>query len=207
MSFRQRSGPPSWFVIVVGVAIVFGIYYVWLGFRNFVNTGVSVSESTEQAVQQVTATALQIREIEFNAPSPLPSLTPVPACQEFVVRVPEAIVRATPDINSGIVGALKEGEIVCVIALVPNTNWYLIDQNTLTRRLEMVYMHRDIIRALHPTATPTNTLSPTPTDTATMTQKPSPQPTEPPITATRQRTLPSPTPLPSATAAPASVSL
>ena len=199
---RRRSGPPSWFVILLGIAIVFGVYYLWLGVRNFVATGVTVAESTQQAVVGITSTALRIREMEFNAPTPLPSFTPVPPCQEFMVRVPEAIVREMPNTNSRIVAALREGETVCVIAALPDSDWYIIDENPLTRRLDKVYMHRDIIRALNPTATPTITPTPAPTATPTRTLTPAPTATLPPVT----RTLPQ-MPLPSDTPAPASASV
>ena len=210
MRFGQRSGPPSWFTILLGIAIVFGVYYLWLGLRNFMSTGVSVAESTLQAIDQNTATAIRIEEIEFNAPTLLPSITPVPPCQEFVVRVPIALVRSGPSISSRIVAGLREGDTVCVIMMLPDSEWYLIDENERTRRIEKVYMHRDIVRALNPTATPTITLTPTntstPTATATPTETllPTAAPTQAPLSETR---LPSPTPSPSATATAPSVSL
>jgi len=103
-------------------------------------------------------------------------------------------VREAPDTGSRIVGALKEGETVCVIAALPDTEWYLIDDNPLTRRLDKVYMHRDIIYALNPTATPTITFTPMPTDTATYTFTPRARPTEALATATGPARLPPPSP-------------
>ena len=210
MRYGQRSGPPSWFIILLGIAIVFGVYYLWLGLRNFMSTGATVSEATLRAIDHSTATAIRIEEIEFSAPTLLPSITPVPPCQDFIVRVPIAIVRAGPSISSRIVAGLREGETVCVIAMLPDSEWYLIDENERTRRIEHVYMHRDIIRALNPTATPTITLTPTvtltPTASATPTDTPVPTvaPTQAPTSMTR---LPSPTSTPSATATAPSISL
>lgn len=207
MRYSQRSGPPSWFIILLGIALVFGLYYLWLGLRNFMVTGVSVSESTHQAITQNTATAVRIIEIKVNAPTPLPSFTPVPPCQDFEVRVPIAIVRAGPDIESRIVGSLREGEVVCVIAWIPASDWLLIDQNALTRRIESVFMHRDIVRALYPTATATNTLTPTITNTPTDTPTPTARPTNPPVTATREPRSPALAPSHTATPLPASINL
>ena len=210
MRYGQRSGPPSWFIILLGIAIVFGVYYLWLGLRNFMSTGVSASESTLQAIEEDTATAIRFEEIEFNAPTLLPSITPVPPCQEFVVRVPIATVRSGPSTSSSIVTGLREGETVCVITLLPDSEWYLIDQNERTRRIESVYMHRDIIRALNPTATPTitptptNTLTPTASATPTDTPVPTVAPTQ---AATSMTRLPSPTATPSATSTAPSISL
>ena len=212
MNDGRRSGPPSWFVILVGIAVVFGVYYVWLGLRNFMASGVSVAESTLQAIEESTATASRIEEIVLSAPTPLPSFTPVPPCQEFVVRVPIAIVRAEPSTSSSIVEGLREGETVCVITMLPDSEWYLIDQNMLTRRLERVYMHRDIIRALNPTPRPSATAIPSdtaiPTATATQSDTPAPRwaPAEARLTATNWLP-PRPTATASPTAAAPSISL
>ncbi len=210
MRYGQRSGPPSWFIILLGIAIVFGVYYLWLGLRNFMSTGVSASESTLQAIEEDTATAIRFEEIEFNAPTLLPSITPVPPCQDFVVRVPIATVRSGPSTSSSIVTGLREGETVCVITMLPDSEWYLVDQNERTRRIESVYMHRDIIRAVNPTATPTITPTPTKTLTPTASATPTdtPVPTLAPTQAATSTTrLPSPTATPSATATAPSVSL
>ena len=204
----QPSEPPAWFVLLVGVAIVLGVYYLWQGWRNFRASGVSASESTLQAIEEDTATAIRFEEIEFNAPTLLPSITPVPPCQDFVVRVPIATVRSGPSTSSSIVTGLREGETVCVITMLPDSEWYLVDQNERTRRIESVYMHRDIIRALNPTATPTITPTPThtltPTASATPTDTPAPTATQAATSTTR---LPSPTATPSATATAPSISL
>ncbi len=210
MRYGQRSGPPSWFIILLGIAIVFGVYYLWMGMRNFMSTGVSVSESTRQASDQSTATAIRIEEIEFNAPTLLPSITPVPPCQDFEVRVPIAIVRSGPSTSSRIVAGLREGVTVCVITMLPDSEWYLVDENERTRRIEKVYMHRDIVRALNPTATPTITLTPTNTLTPTASATPTETlvPTDVPTQDSRPVTrMPSPTAMPSATATSPSISL
>ncbi len=207
MRYGQRSGPPSWFVILLGIAIVFGIYYLWVGLRNFMASGASVVESTRQAIVQDTATAVRIHELEVSAPTPLPSFTPVPPCQEFGVIVREAIVRAEPSTNSRIVDALKEGETVCVITKLPDSDWYLIDRNALTRRIDRVFMHQAIVRALHPTETPTVTLTPTPTPTATKMIVRTARPTKGPSRPTVDLSRPSPTPSDTPTALPASIHL
>lgn len=197
MAYSQRAGPPSWFVILLGIAIVFGLYYLWIGLRSFMSSGVTVVESTRQAIERSTATAVRIVELQYLAPTPLPTYTPVPACQEFVVIVRSAIVRASPSTDSRVVESIKSGETVCVIAKHPNSEWYVLDKNTLTRRLEPVYMRGDIIRALYPTDTPTRTPTATPSATPTATIMPSATAT--PVkqaTSARQRFAPVSTPSP-----------
>ena len=207
MGYGQRAGPPSWFVILLGIAIVFGLYYMWLGLRNFMSTGVTVVESTRQAIEETTATAIRIVELERLAPTPLPTYTPVPPCQDFVVIVRSAIIRAEPSTNSSIVDAVDEGDTVCVIAKEPESEWYVLDKNTLTRRLEPVYMHERIIRALNPTFTPTRTNTPAPTITPTVTLTPSITQTRLPTAPPATPNLPSTTPVPNGTPTRASINL
>ena len=213
MRQSRRSGPPSWFILLLGIAIVFGVYYLWLGLRNFMSTGVGVAETTLQAIEHETATAVRFQEIQFDVPTPLPSFTPIPPCQDFVVSVSIATVRSEPSTSSRIVEGLTEGETVCVITALQDGEWYLVDQNSRTRRIEKVYMHRDIIRALNPTARPTATVTPTETLTPTVTMTPSEtlspttKPTEATLAVTSPPPSPSPSPTPSATAKPLSVSL
>ncbi|MDE2856668.1 MAG: SH3 domain-containing protein [Chloroflexota bacterium] len=197
MAYGRRAGPPSWFVILLGIAIVFGLYYLWIGLRSFMSSGLTVVESTRQAIERTTATAVRIVELQYLAPTTLPTYTPVPPCQEFVVIVRSAIVRSSPSTDSRIVEAIKEGETVCVIARQPNSEWYVLDKNTLTRRLEPVYMREDIIRALYPTDTPTRTPTATPSATPTASFTPSDtataSPTLPQATSTKGLIAPIPT--------------
>jgi len=197
VAYGRRAGPPSWFVILLGIAIVFGLYYLWIGLRSFMSSGLTVVESTRQAIERTTATAVRIVELQYLAPTPLPTYTPVPPCQEFVVIVRSAIVRSSPSTDSRIVEAIKEGETVCVIARQPNSEWYVLDKNTLTRRLEPVYMREDISRARDPTDTPTRATTATPSDTPTASFTPSDtataSPTLPQATSTKGLIAPIPT--------------
>ena len=154
-----------------------------------------------------TATAERIVELQILAPTSLPTFTPVPSCEDFVVTVRTAIIRSRPSTNSKIVDSVDEGDTVCVIAKEPNSDWYVLDSNPLTRRLEAVYMHEDIIRALNPTPTqtptPTPSTTPSPSPTFTRSPTPTPLPTRRQIT----RDAPSITPRPTITPTPASVRL
>ncbi len=207
VGYPQRSGPPSWFIFLIGIAVVFGVYYLWLGLRNFMATGATVIESTRQAIVEYTATAERIVELEILAPTALPTFTPVPSCEDFVVTVQTAIIRSQPSTNSRIVGAVDEGETVCVIAREANSEWYVLDDNPLTRRLEPVFMHEDIIRALHPTPTPTRTFTPSPTTSPSPTFTKSPTPTPLPSRRPSTQEAPSITPRPTITPTRASVRL
>lgn len=199
---RGSGGPPAWFIFIVGVAIVFGIYYVWLGVQNFLRTGGrGIAETTQQAQVITTATARVRPTANLNI---LPTFTPVPTCLDFVVSVPNAIVREAPSPNGAIVTSYSQNETVCVLGRPqPDSEWYTIDMNPRTRRLETAYMHESVIQALYPTPTPTRTPTPAPTltspPTPTASITPSPRPTEtldpdvtdtPPPTATPSPTLP-----------------
>ncbi len=203
-----RSGPPAWFVFVVGVALVFGLFYLWQGLQTFFRTGgLGVVEATQRAQVVSTATSERSTRVQLsgiNDVTPRPTNTPVPECQDFVVSVPNAIVRDAPASGGAIVTSLNEGESVCVLGLEPETEWYVIDQTPGTRRLDLAYMHETVIRAVNPTVTPSRTPSPLPTvteaPTDTPTISPTPRPTQPPRTPDPQITdTPEPTLTPSAT--------
>ena len=189
-------------IFLLGMALVFGAYYLWSGLQGFISSGgLPIFESTEQAMDVATATARQVIVQQQIVMTPFPTNTPFPECQDFIVDVPSAVVRERPSTASLAVDSLAFGEIVCVIEQVgENSDWYRIDLNRATRRIEDAYMHADIIEALNPTATPTLTFTPAPTVTAmptpTRTRMPSPEPTntrDPNASATPSPTAP-PTP-------------
>ena len=176
---RRSSGPPAWLIFLVVIAFVFAGYYLWTGAQSFMRAGgLGVVEATARADVIATATADRVLNAVRN--TPVPTLTPIPDCQLFVVSVPSAIVREAPNTNAAIVASWDRGTEVCV--LTHDGEWYTIDSNPRTRRIEFAYMHESIISAVEPTATPTITASPPPTVTDVPTLTPSltftPRPTE-----------------------------
>lgn len=181
----RRGGPPGWFVLLIAVALVFGVYYLWLGMQNFfISGGLGVVESTERAVIVNTATAERFARSGIGAQdaTPQPTRTPIPECQAFVVSVPNAIVREEPSTQSAILMQYAEGTSVCVLGRAGESEWFIIDQEPNRRRLEPAYMHESVIRAVNPTATPSRTPPPLPTGTVTPlpTVTPVPSDTPPP---------------------------
>jgi hypothetical protein len=179
-SRRGGGGPPAWLIFLVIVALVFGAYYMWLGIQNYLRTGgLGVAEATERANIIATSTAERISALPTQTQPP--SFTPVPECQAFVVSVPSAIVRDAPSPNAAIVTSLPQGTDVCVLGRDEGSEWYAIDSNPRTRRLEIAYMHETVINAVNPTPTITRTPTPLPTITSLPTLTPSdtpiPQPT------------------------------
>jgi hypothetical protein len=176
----RRSGPPVWIIFLVGIALVLGGYYIFLGVRNFLRAGgLGVAEATQAALIEASATQVAIIP---TLPLLIPTLTPVRECIPFVVSVPSAIIRSAPSQNGAIIEALPQGSEVCVIERTSSSSdWFLIDQNTITRRVEAGYMNESVIEAVNPTLTPTLTprpsITPSPTDTPTQTVTPSPRPT------------------------------
>jgi len=186
-SSYRRGGPPSWLIFLLGIAVVFGLFYLWTGIQNFIASGgLPIFEATEQAVEVATETAVQVQTQQtVSTIPPRPTATPFPECIDFVVNVPSAVVREGPTTGSLALDSITEGEVVCVISRAEtNPEWYLIDENPATRRIEPAYMFEDIIQALNPTPTPTNTFTPAPTvtpvPTATPTLSPTPAPTRTP---------------------------
>jgi hypothetical protein len=195
---RGRDAPPTWLVFLVAIALVFGLYYLWLGVQNFLRTGGGgVVEATERAQIVLTTTA----ELVLPSRTPLPVATPVPACEDFVVTVPSANVRKSPNQDAAVLKVFTENQTVCVLGrAAPDSEWYAVDLLPESRRVSLAYMHESVIQALHPTMTPSRMPTPLPTVTTT----PSPMPTSTPVprpTETRDPRLTN-TPLPTTTPSP-----
>jgi hypothetical protein len=184
MTRRGGDGPPAWLIFLVGIALVFGGYYLWLGAQNFLRTGGrGVIETTEQA--QIVSSATAQSFISTRQPTSVFSPTPVPECEPFVVNVPNARVRQSPSEGSATIDSLFQNQEVCVLGRAePDSEWYIIDQNPANRRLELAYMHESVLESVNPTPTPSRTPTPLPTITST------PMPTLTPVTPTL---TPSPT--------------
>lgn len=200
---RGSDGTPSWVIFLLGGALVFGLYYVGIGIRDFFQTGgLGIVESTQRAEIVSTATAVQV-QVRSQSATPIPSITPMPTCMEFVVIVPNAIVREQPSTSATIITQWGLGTTVCVMGrAAQNSEWYSVDGNPRTRRIDEAYMREDVIEASNPTATPSLTFTPlptiTPTFTATVTSTSLPQPT---VTGDTDATN-TPTPTPTATPTP-----
>lgn len=212
MRRNSRSGPPALLAFLLATALVFGVYYVWQGVQTFLRTGgLGVVEATTRAQEVSAATATGIQSRATLPVTLLPTSTPPPTCTDFRVIVPAAIVREGPSTGSAVLGQFREGDSVCVLGMEAGGEWYSIDFNPSTRRIELGYMNIVLIEPMNPTLTPSitptpsNTVSPPPTVTNVPTKPPtrtaSPLPTDtrdPRWTLTPLPTR-TPTPLPSNT--------
>lgn len=200
----MRQSPTSpWLVFLTAVAVIFGLYYLWQGFRTYLQSGgLGVLEATEQA--QIVATATAINRLEASRQVTLrPTSTPIPECKEFTVSVPSAIVRDTASTNGTIVTSWNRGTRVCMIDRAPEDNeWFIVDGNPETRRIEFAYMHETVIEALNPTLTPSRTPTPLSTVTPLPSDTPSRTPTPAPTVTTDPRATATPTQTPTRTPTP-----
>lgn len=194
---RYRSGPSPLVVVLVGAMLVFGGYYVWLGFVGFLeNRGDITANVTREAIASATALAAP--------PAMLPTLympptfTSLPPCMWFEVNVDRAVYRECPNQNDRecpIREVVTYGTELCIYSRVPgNSEWYVVDLNPNGAYRDTVYIHQSVVKALNPTPTITVTFTPLPTVTTT------PSPTPPAESPTP--TLPSATPKPEATDTP-----
>jgi len=201
--YGSSGGLPGWLVFVVAVAVGLGGYYLWTGVRDYIRAGgLGIVEATQRA--DIIASATQARAVVFTAAAPVvtlfPSPTTVPPCQDFEVAAPVAIIRDRPSTNGAIVEQLPQGSVVCVIGRAggdPESEWYMLDSNPRTRRLDEAFMREDVILPLNPTFTPSRTvtrpptvtpipttpspISPTPSATLTVTPSVTPTNTLPPV--------------------------
>lgn len=185
--YGRGGGLPPWLTFMLAVALVFGAYYVWTGVQDFIRAGgLGVVEATQRA--QIIASATLDRAATITQAAPVitarPSPTALPPCQDFAVAYNVAIVRERPSVNSAVLDQIPLGTIVCVLSreAEPNDDWYLIDTQPRTRRLDAGYMREELIEAVNPTPTPSRTIPPPPTVT------PLPATPTPRVTVTRTPT-------------------
>ncbi len=207
-SSYESSGVPAWIVFLSAIALVFGGYYLWTGLSGFIDTGgLGVQEVTQQAEQEASATAdTRTFSVPQSAFTAMPSSTPLPECQDFrVIAQPSAVLRSAPTTTSSPLQSISNGEIICVLQRQADSEWYLVDINPVTRRIEAGYIRDDLVESANPTSTPSQTNTPAPTVTLTPSLTPSdtPPPTatytpNPAVSPTPSIT---PTPLPTATPA------
>ncbi|MBK8020672.1 MAG: SH3 domain-containing protein [Chloroflexi bacterium] len=160
-----RSRSPSPLAFLIAIAIVFGAYYLFTGFQTYLRTGgLGVEEATRQAEVIASATADRVtRALPVAQMTLRPTATPPPTCQDFRVSVPAGIVRETPSTSGTVVTQFTQGTVVCVLGREANSEWYTIDLNPNTRRIDLAYMHETVIEAVNPTPTATQTLPATAT--------------------------------------------
>jgi hypothetical protein len=190
-------------VFLIAVATGLGGYYLWTGVQDYLRAGgLGIVEATQRA--ELIASATQARVVIITAAAPVvtlfPTPTDVPPCQDFEVAAPVAIIRDRPSVNGAILDQVPQGTVICVIGRAgddPDNEWFLLDFNRRTRRLDAAYMREDVILPLNPTLTPSRTVtrpptvtaipttpspfSPTPSLTPTLINSPTPTFTLPPV--------------------------
>lgn len=170
---RQGSGPPAWFTFLLGIAFVFGGFYLWTNLQIFMQTGViSVGEATAISAQDVTATAVRQITAVADLPTRRPTATPKPPCQSFEVSAANGIMRQAASTTSVLLESLPQGTILCVLDSLQGGDgftWYFIDRDAITNFIEPGYMREDVVTAINPTPTVSNTPLPLPTITLTYT--------------------------------------
>jgi hypothetical protein len=168
----RGDGPPAWFITIIGIALVFGAFRVWIGIQDFFSAGgVPLPIASEQAQERASETAVIQATIISTR---FPSATPPPACQEYIVRSGAGLIniRAANSTVAPIIETLNEGQTVCVLQQLDE--WYLIDRDTRTRRIEEGYIFEGLIVPANPSPTPSQTFTPPPTITLTFTPTPTP---------------------------------
>ena len=191
----QRGGPPGWLILLVAIALVFGGFYLLQGTQTFFRTGgLGVEESTQRARNVSTATAERVTRMATQPSERRPSATPQPECQDFrVIGQPNGVVREQPSASAAVITGLSPGTIVCVLGRAGIPDWYLVDLNPETRRLDEAYMNEVVIEAVYPTPTSLPTVTQAPTRPPTETPPPSATPSPAPPTSTRSPRTAAPT--------------
>jgi hypothetical protein len=203
MYSRQSKNVPGWVVVVAGLLLVFGGYYIWRGVVAFFESHGNITAPATYAVSaQQTPTEDDLSTLDFSQPGPVAAPTQR-VCQDFRVSVIRARVRECPKDTCGTISTPGQGTKICVYGPVPQApDWYEINVSPDEPMPRTGYMHSSVLDAINPTKRPTPTFTPLPTvtplpsltPTRTFTPLPSHTP-NPAVPATRTRTA-TPTPAP-----------
>lgn len=192
----KRSNEPGGLMIFIVVAIVgVAAYFLWTGLIDVVETGGEINAPlTREAATIFAATALSQPTKPIYRPEPVPTRTPEPPCQEFIVTYNGyAAVRDNPALSDPAIAGLPRGTRVCVWEHLPASGFYLVKVE-IDGRDRLAYMNEAVIEAVNPTFTPSNTFTPLPSITPRPTDTPSRTPTRDPQVTPSQTPTPPPTP-------------
>ncbi|MBI5959990.1 MAG: hypothetical protein HY866_14720 [Chloroflexi bacterium] len=207
---HHRSGPSPLLVVALVAFMIFGGYFVWVGFLDFLeDQGDITAQVTRQAVNTATALSAPVGRLPTQY---MPAtFTPLPPCQWYKVNVERAVYRDCPSKDNTqcpIRDVVTYDTEMCVYSRAPeNPEWYIVELNPGGAYREIVFMHESVLEPVNPTptvtatATPLPPASPTPFYTATPSDTPlpsiTPAPTQPPVLdASPSPALPTITPLP-----------
>jgi hypothetical protein len=180
---HYQKGPSPLTVVLIGMVFVFGGYLMWTGLIDWFDEGNqnNVSQNSTQAAEST-----ETSQFFSNQPTVqfFPTPTPIPDCQAFYVRGPQAaFVRECPNANCVDIAYVDPDIDVCVIERAndpeysQSEEWYKIIIDPEEIFAEFGYMHESVLRSRNPTATPANTFAPFPTVTLTPTDEPTLTPT------------------------------
>lgn len=170
---KRSSSPPTWFIMLIGVAFVFGGFRLWQEVQFFFREG-QFFLPTATLNSRITPTPAPNLIIATRFPSP----TPLPECQEYIVTADSVNVRAQPSTIAQVLEIIAKDTVVCVLA--KEGEWFFVDRDKRTRRLEAGYIYEPLLRSAIPTPTTTPTVRPAPTITLTFTRTPTPTATATP---------------------------
>ncbi len=206
MYSRQSKNFPTGLIILAGMLLVFGGYYVWRGMMDFLDSSGNITApATSTALARLTITlGAQTDEPTVNFIAPvLATKTPARPCQEFRVNVVRARVRECPKDSCNTVVLPGQGAKICVLGSVPSApDWYEINLSPDDTIPQIGYMHNSVLDPANPTPRPTRTpkplatVTPIPSETPTRTPTPLPTHTPNPAAPATWTNTPTPTPVP-----------
>ncbi len=207
MYARQPSRTPAWLVVLAGVLLVSGAYFLWRGLLSHIESGgqiaTPIGATPDDVAGRQPATGEvpgSFKPLEFTQATP----TPQRPCQEFKVNVIRARIRECPRETCETLDKPAQGTIICVYGVAMNApDWYEVNMLPGDPIPRIGYMHNSVIYPLKPTQRPSHTYTPLPTVTSVPTQRPTRTLTPPPTrTLDPAATVATTTPTPAPTATP-----
>ena len=183
-------------IVVIGALVVFGGYYIWIGFLQFLeDEGNITAQVTRQAFASATAQVGSTLRPTIFMPA---TFTPLPPCQMFRVTAERAVYRSCPSQDNRqcpIVEVVPYDTELCVYSRAPeNPEWYVIELNPGGAYRDIVYMHESVLKPVNPTPTPSLTSTPLPTVSPIPSNTPLPTVPASPTATPNPQATPSPSP-------------
>jgi hypothetical protein len=159
---RRASEIPFWLIVVSTLVVLAACYFFYRGAMTFLTTGgdiaAPITTRTVAAALNLTDTAVPTVQIM--------TATPQRPCLDFRIDVVKARVRECPKDTCDTTTILNQYVIICVYGDAPNApDWYEVNLAPEDPIPHIVYVHKSVVKPVHPTPHPSMTATSLPTVT------------------------------------------
>src|SRR5450432_2377740 len=162
--YGPQSKSPTWFVVITGVLLVFGGYFIWRGFLFWADANFSFTPPTATISSDSNSSAANKSGTKFTildlTKTVAVTASPTPSCQQFRVKVLRARVRECAKDTCNTISLPEQGAVFCVLRVAPDaTDWYVVNLKPDDPIGQIGYMSSSVLVPVNPTPKPSPTLN------------------------------------------------